>query len=210
MTNDEAELINAALEHVTISVQVGHRKTKFFLGKMQLFLCVPPNILKEAENMKLAQRFQKFKTFVTEPITCECFVCSKLEKWREEWVKTPHYEKRTFLLLLSTCRQVDVTLPTEAYDQSGSQLLLAITEFTHYKSKLHYCQAFLKCVGLEVTCFISTDCSGKEATCYNARADLVVKIWNRSSDILATGEVSRSPVVQTYVAALGFFSDSGS
>lgn len=213
INGDETQLITAALEHVTVSIQDGHMETSIFLSKMQLYSYVPSDAFREAQNMGLTQRFQKFKSFVTSPVICGCSVCSKIEKWGEEWEKNPHYEKSTLVVLLSTCREIDVTLPTEAYDQSGSELLLAMTEFTLYKSKLHYCKAFLKCVGLEVACFVSTDSSGKEATCYNARSDLVVKIVNRSnksSDVLATGEVSKSPVVQTYVAALGFLSKSRS
>ena len=111
-----------------------------------------------------------------------------------------------------TCREVDTTLPTDAYDQTGSQLLLGITEFVLHKAELHASQGYLKCVGLEVAaCLLSTDSSGKEATCYNARPDIVVKLRNRTDcDVLATSEVSRSPIVQTYIAALGLLARTGS
>ena len=54
---------------------------------------------------------------------------------------------------------MDNTLPTEAYDQTGSQLLLGITEFVLHKAELHASQGYLKCVGLEVACLLSTDSS---------------------------------------------------
>ena len=69
----------------------------------------------------------------------------------------------------------------------------------------------MKCVGLEVACFLSIDASGSQVTCYNARPDIVIKLRNRTNcGVLATGEVSRSPIVQTNIAALGYLARSGS
>ena len=51
-------------------------------------------------------------------------------------------------------------------------------------------------MGLEVACLLSTNSNGEEATCYNARPDIVVKFRGSTDcDVLATGEVSRSPIV---------------
>ena len=143
MGSEEAQLINAALEHVTLRVPVGLLRTQIYISKMSLFSIVPQDVLKEVADMKIHQRFHKIKSCITSPVSCQCRVCNKLDTWGKEWMENPNYENRKFVSLLMTCRQLDTT---DAYNQIGGQLLLGITEFALHKAELHASQWYLECV----------------------------------------------------------------
>ena len=211
MCSEDAQLINAALEHVTLTTTAGLLEDQIYISKIHLYSLVPQETLRRTSSMTVHKRFHELKACVTSPTPCECMVCDKLDTWQQEWEENPNYDKRKLVSLLLTCLQVDTTLCTEAFDQTGGELLWNLTQFALHKAELHASLPFLKCVGLEVACYLSIDTSGSQATCYSARPDLVVKIRNRTNcSVLATGEVSRSPTVQTYIAAMGYLAKSGS
>ena len=90
MRSEEAKLINAALEHVTLTVPIGLLQKEIYISKMGLFSIVPQEVLKETENMTVQQRFHKLKSCITSPISCQCMVCNKLDAWGKEWTENPN------------------------------------------------------------------------------------------------------------------------
>ena len=107
--SEDAQLINAALEHVTLTTTAGLLEDQIYISKMHLYSLVPQETLRRTSSMTVHKRFHELKACVTSPTPCECMVCDKLDTWQQEWEENPNYDKRKLVSLLLTCLQVDTT-----------------------------------------------------------------------------------------------------